>query len=224
MIPGFSATGRKYGLLADSSAIEELEIFCEDDYMSYFSFSTYHEVPRGEDQVNVALDDKIMFDEEGTNLLQAMRTVNFWLLFIAMGSTQAMLNNLSQIGQSLNYTIVEVNNFFSLWSIWNCLSRVGVGGLGGGGGGDALKGGKSGNGGKGGSRGNSNAGGGGGGVRGENGGNGGRGGGRVRGGGGGQGGVGCAMVMMVVNNVNRANVVKYLDFGGRGDSAEGRLL
>ncbi|XP_075662551.1 protein NUCLEAR FUSION DEFECTIVE 4-like [Castanea sativa] len=91
----------------------------------------YHEVPRGEDQANVALDDKSMFDEEGMNLLQAMRTVNFWLLFIAMvcgmGSTQAVLNNLSQIGQSLNYTTVEVNNFFSLWSIWNCLSRVGVG-------------------------------------------------------------------------------------------------
>ena len=91
----------------------------------------YHKVPRGEDQVNVALDDKIMFDEEGMNLLQAMRTVYFWLLFIAMvcgmGSTQAVLNNLSQIGQSLNYTTVEVNNFFSLWSIWNCISRVGVG-------------------------------------------------------------------------------------------------
>ena len=93
----------------------------------------YHELPSGEGQViNAALDDTILFDEEGgMNLLQAMCTVNFWLLFIAMvcgmGSTQAVLNNLSQIGQSLNYTTVEVNNFFSLWSIWNCISRVGVG-------------------------------------------------------------------------------------------------
>ncbi|KAM4133445.1 hypothetical protein ACJW30_01G329100 [Castanea mollissima] len=31
MILGFSAIGRKYGLLDDSSAIEELEMFCEDD-------------------------------------------------------------------------------------------------------------------------------------------------------------------------------------------------
>ena len=31
MIPGFSIIGRKYGLLADSSAIEELEIFYEYD-------------------------------------------------------------------------------------------------------------------------------------------------------------------------------------------------
>ena len=31
MIPRFSTIGRKYGLLADSSAIEELEIFCEND-------------------------------------------------------------------------------------------------------------------------------------------------------------------------------------------------
>ena len=92
----------------------------------------YHELPSGEGQVNAALDDTILFDEEGgMNLLQAMCTVNFWLLFIAMvcgmGSTQAVLNNLSQIGQSLNYTTVEVNNFVSLWSIWNCLGRVGVG-------------------------------------------------------------------------------------------------
>ena len=65
------------------------------------------------------------------NLLQAMCTVNFWLLFTAMicglGSTQAVINNLSQMGQSLNYTSVEVNNLVSLWSIWVCLGRVGFG-------------------------------------------------------------------------------------------------
>ena len=92
----------------------------------------YHELPSGEAQVNVALDHTILFDEEGgMNLLQAMCTVNFWLLFIAMvcgmGSTQAVMNNLSQIGQSLNYTTVEANNLISLWSICNCLGRVGVG-------------------------------------------------------------------------------------------------
>ncbi|XP_023928019.2 protein NUCLEAR FUSION DEFECTIVE 4 [Quercus suber] len=85
----------------------------------------YHELPSG------ALDDKVLFDEEGMNLLQAMCTVNFWLLFIAMicgmGSTMAVINNLSQMGQSLNYTSVEVNNLVSLWSIWDCFGRVGAG-------------------------------------------------------------------------------------------------
>ncbi|XP_050256875.1 protein NUCLEAR FUSION DEFECTIVE 4-like [Quercus robur] len=85
----------------------------------------YHELPSG------ALDDKVLFDEEGMNLLQAMCTVNFWLLFIATicgkGSTMAVINNLSQMGQSLNYTSVEVNNLVSLWSIWDCLGRVGAG-------------------------------------------------------------------------------------------------
>ena len=112
-------------------SMENLESRCSSSKSFVAKDVAYHKVPRGEDQVNVALDDKIMFDEEGMNLLQAMRTVYFWLLFIAMvcgmGSTQAVLNNLSQIGQSLNYTTVEVNNFFSLWSIWNCISRVGVG-------------------------------------------------------------------------------------------------
>ncbi|KAF3957559.1 hypothetical protein CMV_017446 [Castanea mollissima] len=85
----------------------------------------YHELP------SVSRDGKGLFDEEGMNLLQALCTVNFWLLFIAMicgmGSTMAVINNLSQIGQSLNYTSVEVNNLVSLWSIWDCLGRVGAG-------------------------------------------------------------------------------------------------
>nr|POF24349.1 hypothetical protein CFP56_27545 [Quercus suber] len=45
----------------------------------------YHELPSGEAQVNVALDDKILFDEEGMNLLQAICTVNFWLFFYSNG-------------------------------------------------------------------------------------------------------------------------------------------
>ncbi|KAM3703729.1 hypothetical protein ACB098_04G117800 [Castanea mollissima] len=85
----------------------------------------YHELP------SVSRHDKVLFDEEGMNLLQAMCTVNFWLLFIAMicgmGSTMAVIYNLSQMGQSLNYTSVEVNNLVSLWSIWDCLGRVGAG-------------------------------------------------------------------------------------------------
>ncbi|CAB4311314.1 unnamed protein product [Prunus armeniaca] len=68
---------------------------------------------------------------EDMNLLRAMGSVDFWLLFIAMicgmGSGLATINNMSQIGQSLGYTTVEINSFVSLWSIWNFLGRFGAG-------------------------------------------------------------------------------------------------
>ena len=91
----------------------------------------YHELPDGEGQVNAALDDKILPYEESMNLLQALRTINFFLLFLAtvcgMGSGLAVINNFSQIGRSLHYTAVEVDNLVSLWSIWNFVGRIGVG-------------------------------------------------------------------------------------------------
>jgi hypothetical protein len=93
--------------------------------------AAYHELPGGEGEVNAASDDTIPPDEESMNLLQAMRTVNFWLLFAAMvcgmGSGVAVINNLSQIGESFNYTTVEINNLVSLWCIWNFLGRIGAG-------------------------------------------------------------------------------------------------
>ncbi|KAJ9567164.1 hypothetical protein OSB04_003130 [Centaurea solstitialis] len=65
------------------------------------------------------------------NLLQAMGTINFWLLFIAMvcgmGSGLATINNIAQIGESLDYSTIEVNTMVSLWSIWNFLGRFGGG-------------------------------------------------------------------------------------------------
>lgn len=68
---------------------------------------------------------------EEMNLVQAMRTSNFWLLFIAMlcgmGSGLATVNNMSQIGESLGYTPTERNTLVSLWSIWNFLGRFGGG-------------------------------------------------------------------------------------------------
>ncbi|KAL7606235.1 hypothetical protein Lser_V15G18309 [Lactuca serriola] len=61
------------------------------------------------------------------NLLQAMTTVNFWLLFAsmvcAMGSGLATINNVTQIGQSLEYSTTKINTILSLWSIWNFLGR-----------------------------------------------------------------------------------------------------
>lgn len=68
---------------------------------------------------------------EEKNLVQAMRTSNFWLLFIAMlcgmGSGLATVNNMSQIGESLGYTSSERSTLVSLWSIWNFLGRFGAG-------------------------------------------------------------------------------------------------
>lgn len=65
------------------------------------------------------------------SLIQAMRTLNFWLLFVAtvcgMGSGLATINNISQIGESLGYTMIEINSLVSLWSIWNFLGRFGAG-------------------------------------------------------------------------------------------------
>ncbi|KAK4427226.1 hypothetical protein Salat_1491500 [Sesamum alatum] len=65
------------------------------------------------------------------NLVQAIRTLNFWLLFVAMlcglGSGLATINNISQIGESLGYTARERSTMVSLWSIWNFLGRFGAG-------------------------------------------------------------------------------------------------
>lgn len=74
--------------------------------------------------------DSLTFGEE-LNPIQAMQTLNFWLLFIAMicgmGSGLATINNMSQIGESLGYTEGERSTLVSLWSIWNFLGRFGAG-------------------------------------------------------------------------------------------------
>ncbi|GJV61820.1 nuclear fusion defective 4-like protein [Tanacetum coccineum] len=65
------------------------------------------------------------------NLVEAMRTINFWLLFLAMlcalGSGLATINNITQIGESLDYSTAEINAMVSLYSIWNFLGRFGGG-------------------------------------------------------------------------------------------------
>ncbi|KAK8537555.1 hypothetical protein V6N12_043713 [Hibiscus sabdariffa] len=70
-------------------------------------------------------------DKDDLNLLQAMCSVNFWILFFAMacgmGSGLATVNNLGQIGESLGYSSFETNTLVSLWSIWNFLGRFGAG-------------------------------------------------------------------------------------------------
>ncbi|KAK7411492.1 hypothetical protein VNO78_02926 [Psophocarpus tetragonolobus] len=68
---------------------------------------------------------------ENRNLFQAVKTVNFWMLFISMacgmGSGLATVNNLGQVGESLGYTSHETTSLVSLWSIWNFLGRFGAG-------------------------------------------------------------------------------------------------
>ncbi|KAI4336054.1 hypothetical protein L6164_014630 [Bauhinia variegata] len=91
----------------------------------------YHELPSEEERVQATSDDSVLPHEEEMNLLQAMSTVEFWMLFTIMvsglGSGLATINNMGQIGQSLGYTTVEINNLVSLWSMWNFLGRFGGG-------------------------------------------------------------------------------------------------
>lgn len=86
----------------------------------------YRELPSEEAQVI-----QVLPREEEMNLLQAMCTVEFWMLFVTMisglGSGLATINNMSQIGESFGYSTLEISNMVSLWSMWNFLGRFGGG-------------------------------------------------------------------------------------------------
>lgn len=91
----------------------------------------YHQLPSCSDEGINSRDNRTLHAEGNVNLLQAMRTIDFWLLFLAMacgmGSGLATVNNISQIGGSLGYTSAETTTLVSLWSIWNFLGRFGAG-------------------------------------------------------------------------------------------------
>jgi hypothetical protein len=91
----------------------------------------YHHLPSSTDQEMDSKDNRTLQAEKNVNLLQAMHTIDFWLLFLAMacgmGSGLATVNNISQIGGSLGYTRFEISTLVSLWSIWNFLGRFGAG-------------------------------------------------------------------------------------------------
>lgn len=82
------------------------------------------------DTSNSSDADKLNQDDD-VNLCEALRTSNFWFLFLAMacgmGSGLATVNNISQIGESLGYKSFETSTLVSLWSIWNFLGRFGGG-------------------------------------------------------------------------------------------------
>ncbi|VVA91824.1 unnamed protein product [Arabis nemorensis] len=85
------------------------------------------------DNMEAATSSEIsVFDEDKSlNILQAMGKVDFWLLFLAMicgmGSGISTINNMRQIGESLQYSSIEINTLLSLWSIWNFVGRFGAG-------------------------------------------------------------------------------------------------
>ncbi|XP_058195030.1 protein NUCLEAR FUSION DEFECTIVE 4-like [Rhododendron vialii] len=100
---------------------------------SRHAHSGYHQVPSGTvREVDKNTKDKTTSQwGENLNLVQAICTSSFWLLFIAaacgMGSGLATVNNISQIGASLGYTSSETSSMVSLWSIWNFVGRFGAG-------------------------------------------------------------------------------------------------
>ncbi|XP_068646640.1 protein NUCLEAR FUSION DEFECTIVE 4-like [Aristolochia californica] len=66
---------------------------------------------------------------EDHKLLEAVRTFDFWILFLSflcgVGTGMAVINNMGQIGLALGYSDVSI--FISLTSIWGFFGRIGSG-------------------------------------------------------------------------------------------------
>ncbi|KAL0384993.1 UNVERIFIED_CONTAM: hypothetical protein Sradi_2893600 [Sesamum radiatum] len=111
-------------LLEHNQVSDERDLPAEEGTSMGQDHGEYHEALNGMNEDALEL-------REDLNLLQAMGTISFWLLFFttmcAMGSGLATVNNMSQIGESLGYTTLEINTLVSLWSIWNFLGRFGAG-------------------------------------------------------------------------------------------------
>ena len=112
-------------LIDDSNQLDAEKIYVGQDSAGH------HYLPSSTDQEMDSNDRRTLQAGENLNLLQAMLTVDFWILFLAMacgmGSGLATVNNISQIGGSLGYTSFETSTLVSLWSIWNFLGRFGAG-------------------------------------------------------------------------------------------------
>lgn len=111
-------------LLEHNQVSDERDLPAEEGTSMGQDHGEYHEA------LNGTTDDTLELRED-LNLLKAMGTISFWLLFFttmcSMGSGLATVNNMSQIGESLGYTTLEINTLVSLWSIWNFLGRFGAG-------------------------------------------------------------------------------------------------
>ena len=117
--------------LSDGASFHETEtkLLVDDDGLSRDEGNTSIKHQSSQNQ-----DEEIQISMprgENLNILQAMRTCDFWLLFVAMscgmGSGLATVNNMSQIGSSLGYSSTATSTLVSLWSIWNFTGRFGSG-------------------------------------------------------------------------------------------------
>lgn len=127
------AHSRDLQTISSTSSVEGARLLNDPDQLESEVIRAKHEpiTYNNAGQELHAHDKKVMARGENLNLLQAMCTVDFWMLFVAMacgmGSGLATVNNISQIGGSLGYTSVEISTLVSLWSIWNFLGRFGAG-------------------------------------------------------------------------------------------------
>ncbi|WOK99337.1 hypothetical protein Cni_G08049 [Canna indica] len=122
-IPEGSSSHEKTRLMDDGN------LEAEGTYMKHDS--NLNRVPCDTGAEQSTHDLIILQRGDNFNLTQAMSTLDFWLLSLAMacgmGSGLATVNNISQIGSSLRYTTSETSTLVSLWSIWNFLGRFGSG-------------------------------------------------------------------------------------------------
>ncbi|XP_021761703.1 protein NUCLEAR FUSION DEFECTIVE 4-like [Chenopodium quinoa] len=101
-------------------------LLVEDD-----AFSPCDDADPNEPEKSLVGEEVVELCHENMNLLEAMGSFNFWLLFLVtlcgMGSGLATINNMSQLGESLGYDTTKTNTLVSLWSIWNFFGRLGAG-------------------------------------------------------------------------------------------------
>ncbi|ONI08541.1 hypothetical protein PRUPE_5G184300 [Prunus persica] len=119
-------------LLAEGDQLIDGESNWRDTEKSHIQDpSGYRHLPSNNTDRELDSNDRSLQSGENFNLVQAMCTMDFWILFIAMacgmGSGLATINNLNQIGGSLGYRTFEKSTLISLWSIWNFLGRFGAG-------------------------------------------------------------------------------------------------
>lgn len=82
-------------------------------------------VEKQEEVAEAEVKRKPVLGEDHT-ILEAMKTVDFWILFISflcgVGTGLAVMNNMGQIGLALGYADVSI--FVSLTSIWGFFGRI----------------------------------------------------------------------------------------------------
>lgn len=117
-------------LLEHNHIVDDRDPQNDEEFDIPQDYEGYREVPNGSDQIRDTSNSTSQLRED-LNLPSAMLTLSFWLLFLttacSMGSGLALVNSISQIGESLGYSSLEINTLVSLWSIWNFLGRFAAG-------------------------------------------------------------------------------------------------